>query len=540
MTSESRHSTSWLRGPASDLLLGCGGLYLLLLVPFALFGRELRLSQPLLLFPILSLLVSSPHYGATLLRVYEDRYDRRAYAIFSIAATAVIATAFFGSLWIPALGSFLVTLYLSWSPWHYTGQNYGIAVMFLRRSGVTINASDKRWIYISFVSSFVLVLLFMHGAGGSARDLPVYNASESVNFRPLGIPSSVTAFAVPAVSLVYLLSLTIAGVRLSRLAPLRDLLPFALLSLSQVFWFVLPLGAAWAGWQPATEVFRSEFRTHYFFWIGMAHSIQYLWVTSYYAKQSKHWHGQPLWYAKVVASGAAIWMAPALIFGPMSFGPLAMDQGLTILIAAAVNLHHFVLDGAIWKLRGRIAEVLIRRGRDDSALSLHSRSPLRRLVWLSCALVLGVSVFHIHYEARGTSATRVAEARRALDRLAWFGLDRVHSRMRLAMIYLSNGRSAAAEDQIRRSLELTPLAGSWVMLGRALLESGEPREALSAFREAQRKSPEVVAAYRGEASAQLRLGEWQAALAAIDHALRLSPDDAAIVRERDAIRAQAH
>ena len=46
---------------------------------------------------------------------------------------------------LPALGTFLVTLYLTWSPWHYTGQNYGLAVMFLRRSGVEVDARTKRW-----------------------------------------------------------------------------------------------------------------------------------------------------------------------------------------------------------------------------------------------------------------------------------------------------------------------------------------------------------------------------------------------------------
>jgi hypothetical protein len=45
--------------------------------------------------------MSGPHYGATLLRVYEERRDRRAYAIFSLWATAVIAAAFTTSLWRP-------------------------------------------------------------------------------------------------------------------------------------------------------------------------------------------------------------------------------------------------------------------------------------------------------------------------------------------------------------------------------------------------------------------------------------------------------
>ena len=59
--------------------------------------------------------------------------------------------------------------------------------------------------------------------------------------------------------------------------------------------------------------------------------------------------------------GAALWILPALLFAPGALGDLPYDAGLLVMIAAAVNVHHFILDGAIWKLRdGRIARILIR------------------------------------------------------------------------------------------------------------------------------------------------------------------------------------
>ena len=534
MASQPARESVWLHGPVSDLLLGCGGLYLLLLLPLGLLGEGLRLAQPLLLLPVLTMLISGPHYGATLLRVYEDRHDRRAYAIFSVWATAAIIAAVASGLWLPSIGSFLVTLYLTWSPWHYTGQNYGIAVMFLRRSGAPLDEGDKRWVYLSFVLSFVLIALFMHTATGSARDIPVYNASELIHFRALGIPASISALLIPVVALGYLASLAIAFVRLSRHRSARELLPFALLSLSQVFWFVLPLGATWAGWQPAAEIFRAEERAHYFMWIGLAHAAQYLWVTSYYARHSKHWNSGRMWYAKIVSAGSAAWMLPALLLGPIGFGPLSLDLGLAMLIAAGVNLHHFVLDGAIWKLRGRIAEVLIRSGRDDSGQS-SDRSLWRSVVWAACAAGLALQIFHTYYEAQGRSARRMNESRQAFDRLAWFGLDTVQSRMRLAQVYLSNERPAAAISQIQRGLELTPSAGSYLLLGQALLRNGEPEAALSAFREAATRSPGLVAAHRGEAVALLRLGDREQAVVAMDEAVRLAPDDESLARQREAL-----
>ena len=125
----------WLFGPWSDLLFGCGALYALLFGAFCLAGAELRTLQPGLLFPLFVLALGTPHYGATLLRVYEKRRDRRAYVVFSLWATLAVAALFVVSVWWGPAATFFVTLYLSWSPWHYTGQNYGLAVMFLRIRG---------------------------------------------------------------------------------------------------------------------------------------------------------------------------------------------------------------------------------------------------------------------------------------------------------------------------------------------------------------------------------------------------------------------
>ena len=113
-----------------------------------------------------------------------------------------------------------------------------------------------------------------------------------------------------------------------------------------------------------------NWRTHYFVWIALAHAAQYLWVTSYFAKKTGGYGTGAAWYAKVMASGAAIWTFPVLACGPLVGGPLSLDMGLAALVSAAVNIHHFILDGAIWKLRGRIANLLIRNASDDDGVAL--------------------------------------------------------------------------------------------------------------------------------------------------------------------------
>src|SRR5262245_21148087 len=99
--------TPWLFGPWPDLLFGCGLLYTLAFLVFLVAGPQIRSAQPSLLFPIVILLLSVPHYGATLLRVYERRRERRAYVVFSLWATLVIVALFYASLRIPLIATFL-------------------------------------------------------------------------------------------------------------------------------------------------------------------------------------------------------------------------------------------------------------------------------------------------------------------------------------------------------------------------------------------------------------------------------------------------
>ena len=91
MASAQPSGNRWLFGPTPDLLLGCGGAYALLVGVLLFAGSEVRSWQPAILLPMMALVVGTPHYGATLLRVYEHRADRRRYALFSLWATLLVA-----------------------------------------------------------------------------------------------------------------------------------------------------------------------------------------------------------------------------------------------------------------------------------------------------------------------------------------------------------------------------------------------------------------------------------------------------------------
>ena len=164
----SHPSTRWLHGPTSDLLFGCGLLYVFIFIFLGAAGPGIMQAVPLGTLALIGLFAGAPHYGATLLRVYEHREDRRKYAIFAVGITAFLGGAFTLSLFQYTLGTILVTLYFNWNSWHYAGQNYGLALMFLRRRNVEVVPLAKRLLYASFVLSSLLAIVAMNGGKGGA------------------------------------------------------------------------------------------------------------------------------------------------------------------------------------------------------------------------------------------------------------------------------------------------------------------------------------------------------------------------------------
>lgn len=306
----------WLYGPAPDLLLGCGLGYMAFFVVILVAGPGLHSLLPLGLLPLASVFAGTPHYGATLLRVYEDGAERRRYAFFAVWLTLVIWGLYALGLYWGALGSVLLTVYLTWSPWHYTGQNYGIALMFLRRRGVEITPRTKRAIYASFLLSFCLTLLAIHGSADAQYYAPVASYGDSpYRFVALGVPSPWWQYGFALLGAAYLASLAVAARALLRVASARDLAPSAAIALTQLLWFSLPPLGRELGLFPQLHPFAPDFATFMIIWIAVGHAVQYLWITTFYAQGRGATPGAVArYYAKCVCAGSAIWSVPVLLY----------------------------------------------------------------------------------------------------------------------------------------------------------------------------------------------------------------------------------
>src|SRR5829696_1687755 len=94
---------------------------------------------------------------ATIYRAYgrDDRGAQKLYTHWLTGGLVLIGAA--AHAWFP-LVPWLFTAYVMWSPWHYTGQNFGVLLMFLRRAGIDVSAEERRRLRIAFLSSFIMLL----------------------------------------------------------------------------------------------------------------------------------------------------------------------------------------------------------------------------------------------------------------------------------------------------------------------------------------------------------------------------------------------
>ncbi len=487
--------SSWIHGAPSDLLIGCGGLLSLVGLFYLGSGPGLLDAQPTYLIPVLFFAISLPHYGGTLLRVYETREDIDTYRRFAVYATLGVCAWFVAGVAVPIVGSILVTVYLTWSTWHYTGQNYGLTMMFLGRRGVDVPVALRRALRGSFVASYGLIFLDLHAMGDHA-----YRAMNGthVDFISLGLPAQLGNGSFLLVMLGYVLCVGFAVIALLRRASLRTLVPAFLLMFTQAVWFAVPhmimrMGLGSGQWSVS-------YQGNFILWIALAHAAQYLWITTYFARSGPRWPGRGRYYAKVLASGCLVWTVPLLLFVPVSSGNRLASSGLFLLVASAVNIHHFILDGAIWKLRSqKVASVLLRDGAASEAAVPPPIGPARRFfkpaLWAVGAACCALQVFvlyGVHVQLPSALAAGDVPAAHSILRAASLvGQEPPGQRMELGSVLQAQGDRQSAFEQYRRALALDSRSvRALASLGTLLLDSEQYEEAYAYFEQGLALDPD--------------------------------------------------
>jgi tetratricopeptide (TPR) repeat protein len=294
---------------------------------------------------------------------------------------------------------------------------------------------------------------------------------------------------------------------------------------SQALWFAIPAFLLARGVQIEALVFSTIL-------ISVAHSVQYLWVTAYYARSTQNPDSTKRFLIKSLVAGTAVLTLPGLIMAPNVLGTVPWDAGLASTLFAVVNLHHFILDGAIWKLRdGRVARMLLRGASAPEATSPpsppESRRWLRSLVWTAAALSLLIPLTEIYGKVGLQSATRPEEFQRLTQALKWVGRETTQVHYRIGEFYARQGQRDKAITHFRRSIELFPTGRVWLALGNEYRVLGQWGRARAAFESAIELNPDVATGHLGRAQALLKLssGSREEAMASLERALEISPGE---------------
>jgi len=208
---------------------------------------------------------------------------------------------------------------------------------------------------------------------------------------------------------------------------------------------------------------------------------------------------------------------------------LTWEEGLSTLIFAVVNLHHFMLDGAIWKLRdGRIARALLRNGESQPRTpAIGPTSRWRRpstALWAVFAVCLAVEFGELaRHQAQQWGAHRSAKA--IFDALGWAGREHPIERVRFGRALLEQGDYAGARIEFERSLQSRPTVAAWGGIGRALAGERDFSAAAEAYEEGLAAHPNDTALLRSAAAARSELGEYQRAIELLTRAIRIEPNN---------------
>ena len=498
-----QQSALWVYNPWLDLIVGCGAWSapLLLLSYFSLASSARTWS---VVFYALALFFNYPHYMATIYRAYHRAEDFQKYRVFTVHITAlVVLTLLLSHYWLRML-PWIFTIYLTWSPWHYSGQNYGLFMMFARRAGADPDQNTRRALYSAFIASYLILFLGFH-TGPSSDPL----------FLSLGIPAVVSRWEQVVLGVAFVV-LSIFGLsRLARSTGWKKLIPSLTLFSSQFLWFFLPAAISLI---KGLAIPQNRYSSGV---LAVMHSAQYLWITSYYARReakesssnrspegnsARNW--RPLAYFGVLIVGGIALFVP----GPW-LASRAFHHDFTasfLIFTALVNIHHFILDGAIWKLRdGKIA-----------ALLLNSRENISN----AAADAGGRLVAAGHWLAGNSAGSRFIRVSAVVVLLLWGTVDQARYYLALHSDNLHDLERAAALNSYDGSLQMR--------LAHQAMEDGDSKQAESAWKRAMQANPADPAPRQALLQFLINQNRYDEALTLTDTSLKFAPNDANLLVDR--------
>lgn len=275
-------------------------------------------------------LLSYPHVLATYTRLCFDRESFRAYRglvtwlpLVMLATTLGLAGTF--GAWV------LTTTYFYWQWWHYARQSWGIAQIYRRKAGADSVGPERL-----YQAAFFLLPLW-----------GVLHRSQQGDTRFLGMPLRVIPVADPIVTVVAAAAVValvawsatrVAAWLRGELAVTHTLYVASHVAVFAVGYLVIP--AVTSGWLA----------------MNVWHNAQYsLFVWHFNNKRFANGIDPSAPSLSTLCQTRNAWRyaITCLALSTAAYGGLQTFGLATIAVMQAINFHHYVVDGVIWKVRRR-------------------------------------------------------------------------------------------------------------------------------------------------------------------------------------------
>ncbi|MGE4130267.1 MAG: hypothetical protein AB7F86_01445 [Bdellovibrionales bacterium] len=328
----------WFLTPSLDLLFVCGGMVWILAGLTGLMlglGYSYQNSATFTIFLLVSVnLLANSHTMATFVRLYHSSANRQSYFEYGFLLILPVL----GLTWIGArsetMAALFVRLYGILVGWHYARQVYGLCLLYGLKQGYQIPEVVRlSWQLLVWAVSLKVAVTRMIYPDTLAR---VLNIS--------ALPTPILPFEVFTVAKVFLILVAAACVVL-------------------IFWF----GIKRAEWPPLPAVVLLSSMTLFFLSEGLLDSIlwyfipaffhgsQYIAVSGvFHMNESGARNIQGVSLSRIVTYLLALVGGGILIYYgiPYFMGWIGFEQRIALAaVFCVVNFHHFLTDGAIWRLR---------------------------------------------------------------------------------------------------------------------------------------------------------------------------------------------
>jgi len=324
--------------PAGRFLLGAWADFAVLGPGFTLAGSVLlaalaaagHLAVASTIAFALTLMFVGPHYAATYRRAFASAAILRAHPFVTLVAPLLLfGWAVAAVRWPRTVGLAFFATYVGWAGYHYSGQSLGLAMLYPLRQGVRLQPHEKRLVALPLYLSWLISLLGLFRVGAAARN-PAYELT-----RAALASSPLPSWVLGAGTLAIAGSLASVAVLAARRRRAGTPLPRAVWAVvtTQLLWFGIGL------WHPFFNVVL----------VPIFHGSQYLAITSWHQARGR----SPAFFALYVVTVLAL----GLLINP-GFAALGRAWGgegpvVAAAVVAFLNLHHFLMDGRIWRLRER-------------------------------------------------------------------------------------------------------------------------------------------------------------------------------------------